>query len=159
MFQNQCKKNVLFPNVDMVTMCFRTRSGTSWWTLTSQRSAYCPRCSTTTGLTTRLMWWDGLVFCCINLYVHNWCNDNSFVRPSEMTFGLTKGEKLCDLIMHKVIYTNQKTDCFVYPWQHAIKMFDKMRFHVFVRASDVISSFLSMRLLYVTVKSVLILFL
>ena len=51
---------------------------------------------------------------------------------SEMTFGLTKGWILRYVIMHNVIWANQKTECFVYRWLHPHAMVDVMCFPTFV---------------------------
>jgi len=57
---------------------------------------------------------------------------------------VTKGGKLRWVIKH-IIWTNKKTESSVYCWQHALAMFDVTCFPTFVRASDVISSVMSIR--------------
>jgi len=57
-----------------------------------------------------------------------------------MTFGLTKGRKLCYIITHKIICANQNTESFVYRWVNEQTTFNIMRFSAFVGASNVISS-------------------
>jgi len=51
--------------------------------------------------------------------IWNTCNERipiPFVRPSEMMLGLTQGRKLPNLIMHNIIWANQKNASFVHPW-------------------------------------------
>jgi len=62
----------------------------------------------------------------------NWCIDNPFVGPSEMTFCLTKCGKLPFVIMHYIMLANQKTESFVYSWLQAQAIFDVMGFSMFV---------------------------
>ena len=66
-----------------------------------------------------------------------------FVGPSEMTFCPTKGGKLYKVIMHRVIWANQKTESFVYCWLHAHAAFDITCVPAFVGGWDVISSVLT----------------
>jgi len=67
-----------------------------------------------------------------------WVNDVSptpVVRLYHMTFGQTKRRKIFNIITHTIIWTNQKTDCFVYRWVRAHTMFDLTCFPAFVGAS------------------------
>jgi len=57
-----------------------------------------------------------------------------------MTFGQTKAEMY---VMMLVIWANQKTESFVYHWLRAHATFNFMCFPALVRASDVISSVMS----------------
>ena len=52
----------------------------------------------------------------------------------------TKGGKLRNVITHNVVWANQKTEYFVYRWQHAHATFDLTCFPAFVGASDVIQA-------------------
>ena len=74
----------------------------------------------------------------------NWRNYNPYVRPSEITFGPTKGRKLRNVITY-VIWANQNTESFVYSCLCAHALFDVTCFPTFVRAQDVISSVLLIR--------------
>jgi len=66
---------------------------------------------------------------------------NLFVRPSDMTFGWTKGGILRYVIMHNVLWANQKTESSVYCWLRAHAMFDQKQL-IYCGASDVILSVL-----------------
>ena len=59
-----------------------------------------------------------------------------------MMFGPIEGGKFCNVIMHNVIWDNQKAEFSVYRWLHAHAMFDCTCFPAFVGVSDVISSVL-----------------
>jgi len=70
----------------------------------------------------------------------------SFVGPSEFTFGSTKGGSLRNVIMHNVIWVNEKDKSCVYCWLRTLAMFDVTTcFPLFVGVSDVISRLLSKR--------------
>jgi len=60
-----------------------------------------------------------------------------------MMFGLTKGGKLLNVIMHKVIWANQKAKSFVCLWLCAHAVFNITRFLALVGASDIVSGILS----------------
>jgi len=62
-----------------------------------------------------------------------------------MNLGWTKGGKLHYVITHNVFWANQKTESFGYKWQRAT--FDLTCLPAIVRASDIASSVLSIRLL------------
>ena len=64
----------------------------------------------------------------------------------KLMFGPTKGRKVCNVIAHNIILTNQKTESFVFPWLRSHSTFDVTCFPAFVGASDIISSILSLRL-------------
>ena len=49
-----------------------------------------------------------------------------------MLDALTKGGKQCNVIMYDIIWANQITKTFVYPWQKALAMFDETCFPTFV---------------------------
>jgi len=51
--------------------------------------------------------------------------------------------------MYSIIWANQKTESFVYRWLCTYAMFDVTRFSAFVGITDVISSILSIRKLYI----------
>ena len=65
------------------------------------------------------------------------------VGAFENIFSPKKGRTLCKVMMHIIIWANQKTESFVYGWLHAHAMFDVTCFPTFVRASEVISRVLS----------------
>jgi len=77
----------------------------------------------------------------VNLRIYN-----LFFWLLDMTFGLTKSEKLCNVITHNVIWA-KKTKYFVYRWLCPYVMLDVMCFPAFVRASNIISSIILIRLL------------
>jgi len=54
-----------------------------------------------------------------------------------------KGGTVPYFITYNVIWANQKSESFVYPWLHKLAMFDVICFPAFVGASGVISSVLS----------------
>jgi len=63
-----------------------------------------------------------------------------FTRMLEMMcYTLTKGGKLRNIIMHNVIWANQKTEFYVYRWLGALAIFDVVCFPAFLGALDVIS--------------------
>jgi len=76
------------------------------------------------------------------MFVFNWCINNLFVEPSEMTLCVTKGGNLHYVIKYNVIWANQKTESFVYHWLCPLAKFDRMCFPAFVGALDVILSVL-----------------
>ena len=51
----------------------------------------------------------------------------------------TKDRKLCYVIMHNIIWANQKTESFLFPWPCAHAMFDVTCFPAHVGASSVLS--------------------
>ena len=77
------------------------------------------------------------------MFVFNWCIKNLFVKPSEVTLYVTKGENLHYVIRYNIIWANQKTESFVYCSLCPLAKFDVMCFPAFVGALDVILSVLS----------------
>lgn len=70
----------------------------------------------------------------------NWCIDNPSFGALEMMLGLTRDGHLCNVITHKVIWVNQKTELLVYRLPSAHAAFDVTCFHAFVWASNIIIS-------------------
>jgi len=57
-----------------------------------------------------------------------------------MTFSLSKGGNLCNVMTNNIIWANQKTELFLYRWLDAHAFFPSL-----IRALDVILSVLSIR--------------
>ena len=52
--------------------------------------------------------------------------------------------KLRNIITHNIVWANQNTKSFVYPWLRTLAMFDVMCFPAFVGASDVNCNFVDL---------------
>jgi len=72
---------------------------------------------------------------------------NFFVGKYEMTSDPPNSGNIFNVIMHNVIWANQKTELFMFCWLPTHAMFDKTCFPAFVGASVVISSVLLIQLL------------
>ena len=58
--------------------------------------------------------------------------------PSEITFGLRKGWKLCNVITYNVMWANQKTELVVFCWLCTYAMLD---YWAFLKLSEHRTSF------------------
>ena len=65
-----------------------------------------------------------------------------------MTFDPTKNQTLRNVIAQNVIWSNQKTESFVYRWLSAHAVIDVTCVPAFVGASDVISGVMSISSFY-----------
>jgi len=79
----------------------------------------------------------------LRIYYLNWRINGQSICQTIWINIMSDKESLHYVITYNVIWANQKTESYVYCWLRALAMFDVMRFPTFVRASDVISSVLS----------------
>jgi len=80
---------------------------------------------------------------CGRLTLEQWTYQQPVCQPSKMTFGPIQVWKLPNVIAHNINWANLSIELFVYSWLDAHEMFDMTQFCAFFRASDDITSILS----------------